>query len=58
MRLEKGESLLTVSSSSPALATLLRRRANDFSFTTPTAARLLALSVATTPTDDDGPASK
>lgn len=58
MGLEKGESLLTVSSSSAELATLLRRGANEFTFTTPTAARMLALSVATTPTDGDGPASK
>ena len=44
-RLEKGESPLTVSSTSPELAKLLRREANEFTFTSPGTATLTALSL-------------
>ncbi len=47
--LEKGESHLTVSSSSPQLAKLLRRGVNEFSFTTKSAATLTSLSVRVEP---------
>jgi hypothetical protein len=48
-RLEKGESPLTVASASAPLARLLRRGANEFVFTSPSAATLTALSVSITP---------
>jgi len=48
-RLEKGESSLTVSSTSPELEKLLRRGANEFVFTSTSAATLTALSLRITP---------
>lgn len=48
-RLEQGESFLTIACNSASLATLLRRGANDFVFTSTSAATLTALSLKITP---------
>ena len=50
--LEKGESPLTVTCSSPSLAKMLRRGANEFVFTSPSTATLTALSLRITPDSD------
>jgi hypothetical protein len=54
-RLEKGESPLTVSSTSASLAQLLRRGANEFVFTSPSTTTLTALSVKITPNANHSP---